>query len=50
MFAAASAILAAAGYSGLGLSAMVLVGIVVAWSARRLPGDQLTFRAGRPGH
>ena len=41
--AVAGPILTAAGYSGLGLAAMVLVGIVVAWSARRLPGDQLTF-------
>ncbi|TFD52342.1 MFS transporter [Cryobacterium sp. Hh11] len=38
--AVAGPILALAGYSGLGLAAMLLVFIVVAWSARRLARDQ----------
>jgi len=42
--AVAGPILALAGYSGLGLAAMVLVAVVAVWSARRLPGDQQTFR------
>lgn len=45
--AVAGPILAVAGYSGLGLAAMILVVIVAVWSARRLPGDQRSFS--RPG-
>ncbi|MFO7690229.1 MAG: MFS transporter, partial [Cryobacterium sp.] len=46
--AVAGPILTLAGYSGLGVAAMVLVAVVVGWSVRRLPADQRAFRTDNP--